>query len=239
MLGADIVTAEFDSASPPSCAVVDRHVKSVGYPLDASEGGDAVFPDEDTCGKSSWTLVDCTVDTANGTMTLEVDRPLKAGNAAEDRDIDTDSNIILAAWGDGFAYHKANRHSSKVDFKKNGAVAVGGQSLKDAGLIPKDATGSQLLQMSGYAVPGNETHYACAGFLIDVPEGGGPRQIVAAEPIIDLSTDAGKMLHHFVLYSCQKVCASPRSQARADKGCDVLRLSDKTAGRLSRVSLSG
>jgi hypothetical protein len=157
-----------------------------------------------TCGKSSWTLVGCVVDTTNGTISLEVDRPLAPGNAAEDREIRKGKNIMMAAWGDGFTYHSSKRKSITVDLEKNGPPAVGGQSLKEAGLIPKDATGSQLLSIRGYQIPAIDTIYACVGFYIDIPAKGAPRQIIAAEPVIDLSTPAGKMVHHFVLLSCLK-----------------------------------
>jgi hypothetical protein len=207
MLGADIVTAEFDGVSnSATCALADRHVKSVAYPLNSSDGGDAVYPDEDTCGTSDWTLVNCSVDVANGTMTLELDRSLAPGNRQEDREISKTRNVILTAWGDGFGYHAANRQTVTVDMTRNGREAVGGQSLKESGLIPKDVTGSQALIMKGYAVPGNDTTYACAGFLVDVPADGKPRQIVAVEPIVDLKTDVAAMVHHFVLSSCIKVC---------------------------------
>jgi hypothetical protein len=205
MIGADIVTAEFGpTTSPTNCSLVDRHVPSVSYPLDSAKGGDAVFPAPDTCGQSSWTLVGCVVDTVKGTITLEVDRPLVPGNAAEDREIRKGKNIMMAAWGDGFTYHSSKRKSISVDLEKNGPQAVGGQSMKEAGLIPKDATGSQLLSIRGYQIPASDTTYACAGFYIDVPAKEAPRQIIAAEPVIDLSTPAGKMVHHFVLSSCLK-----------------------------------
>lgn len=207
MLGADIATAIFDQASSSaSCTLADRHVKSFSYPLGSSNGGDPVYPEEDTCGGSDWKISDCKINLKDGSMSLELDRALKAGNRQEDRDIDKDINIILAAWGDGFGYHNANRLSIEIDMTKSGREAVGGISLKESGKIPKDATGSQILSIDGYAIPRNRTTYACSSYLMDIAAGGKGRQIVAVEPLIDTSTPAGRMVHHFVLQSCSRVC---------------------------------
>eukprot|EP00173_Palmaria_palmata_P004766 Plantae.Rhodophyta-Palmaria_palmata.ctg7190.p1 GENE.Plantae.Rhodophyta-Palmaria_palmata.ctg7190~~Plantae.Rhodophyta-Palmaria_palmata.ctg7190.p1 ORF type:complete len:212 (+),score=35.68 Plantae.Rhodophyta-Palmaria_palmata.ctg7190:94-729(+) len=206
MLGADIATAIFDQTSPSaSCTLADRHVKSVSYPLGSNIGGNAVYPDEDTCGGSDWKISDCKINLKDGSMFLELDRALKAGNRQEDRDIDKERNIILAAWGDGFRYHDSNRLSIEIDMTKSGKEAVGAISLEEAGKIPKDATGSQNLSIEGYAIPRNRTTYACSSYLMDVADGGKSRQVIAVEPVIDTTTPAGRMVHHFLLLSCSRV----------------------------------
>lgn len=104
MLGADIVTAEF--TGPAACALVNRHVPSVAVPLGSSTGGDAIFPEPDApCAAPSWALASCAVDAAAGSVTLEVDRPLAAANAAEDRPVVAGRNGLMYAYGDGFGYH--------------------------------------------------------------------------------------------------------------------------------------
>lgn len=104
MAGADIGTAEF--SAPTACTLVDRHVPSVAVPLAASAGGAAIFPEPDApCAAPSWALASCAVDAAAGSVTLEVDRPLAAANAAEDRPVVAGRNGLMYAYGDGFGYH--------------------------------------------------------------------------------------------------------------------------------------
>ncbi|KAK1867136.1 hypothetical protein I4F81_009645 [Pyropia yezoensis] len=95
MAGADIVTAEFGS-DPAACSLVNRHVPSAAVPLASSTGGDAIFPEPDApCDADRWSLAACAVDVAAATVTLEVDRPLAAANAAQDRP------VVLGAGGGG------------------------------------------------------------------------------------------------------------------------------------------
>jgi len=64
---------------------------------------------------------------------------------------------------------------------------------------------SQLLTMPNYTIPTNRTEYACMSFTADLPTNGtagGRRQIVAAEALVDRTSVAGRMVHHFLIYSC-------------------------------------
>lgn len=207
MLGADIVTGEFSGG--PTCRLVDRHVPSVAYPLGSTAGGGrGVFPEPDDCGTvPTWGLVGCTVEPATGTLTLEVSRDLAAGDPAQDRPIVPGRNIFLYAYGDGFSYHGARRKSVAVDLMETGPTATGDLGLAESGRLPADAVASQLLTMPNYTIPTNHTEYACASFTVDLPPagaGGGRRQVVAAEAVVDKTTEAGKMVHHFLIFSCAK-----------------------------------
>jgi len=209
MVGADIVTAEMTGDT--ECRLTNRHVPSVAYPLDVAAGGDAIFPKpDDTCDGSpdAWTLVACVVDAAAGTLTLEVDRPLAAANPAQDRPVVAGTNILMYAFGDGFGYHGVRRRSSSVDLTSTGRTAVAAGRLADSGRLPADATATQLLTVPAYAVSPNRTDYGCSSFEITLGGGGGGsgggRQIVAAEALIDMATDVGPLVHHFVLYSCER-----------------------------------
>lgn len=207
MLGADIVTGEFSGG--PTCRLVDRHVPSVAYPLGSTAGGGrGVFPEPDDCGTvPTWGLVGCTVEPATGTLTLEVSRDLAAGDPAQDRPIVPGRNIFLYAYGDGFSYHGARRKSVAVDLMETGPTATGDLGLAESGRLPADAVASQLLTMPNYTIPTNHTEYACASFTVDLPPAGagsGRRQVVAAEAVVDKTTEAGKMVHHFLIFSCAK-----------------------------------
>eukprot|EP00170_Pyropia_yezoensis_P007332 contig_30033_g7354 len=208
MLGADIVTGEFGDG--PTCRLVDRHVPSVAYPLGSSAGGGrGAFPEPDDCGSvPTWALVGCAVDPAAGTLTLEVSRDLAAGDPAQDRPIVPGRNVFLYSYGDGFAYHGARRKSVAVDLLANGPAATGDRGLEAAGRLPSDVVASQLLTMPNYLIPTNRTEYACASFTVDLPPAGSGagvrRQVVAAEAVVDKTTTAGKMVHHFLIFSCAK-----------------------------------
>lgn len=208
MLGADIVTGEFGDG--PTCRLVDRHVPSVAYPLGSSAGGGrGAFPEPDDCGSvPTWALVGCAVDPAAGTLTLEVSRALAAGDPAQDRPIVPGRNVFLYSYGDGFSYHGARRKSVAVDLLANGPAATGDRGLEAAGRLPSDVVASQLLTMPNYLIPTNRTEYACASFTVDLPPAGSGagvrRQVVAAEAVVDKTTTAGKMVHHFLIFSCAK-----------------------------------
>ncbi|GAB0493560.1 hypothetical protein MMPV_004845 [Pyropia vietnamensis] len=209
MLGADIVTGEFD-ASGQTCRLVDRHVPSVAYPLGSTAGGGrGAYPVPDDCGtKPTWALVGCAVEPASGSLTLEVSRDLAAGDPAQDRSIVAGRNIFLYAYGDGFSHHGARRKSVAVDLTETGLAATGDVSLSESGRLPSDVVASQLLTMPNYVIPTNRTEYACASFLVDMPPvgagGAGRRQVVAAEAVVDKTTAAGQMVHHFLIFSCSK-----------------------------------
>jgi len=208
MLGADIVTGEFGAAAATTCRLVDRHVPQVAYPLGSTAGGgEGVFPVEDDCGTvPTWALVACAIEPETGTMTLEVTRALAAGDPAQDRDIVAGRNILLFSYGDGFGYHGPRRRSVAVDLTKTGAQATGDRGLEEDGRLPPDVVASQLLTMPNYTIPTNRTEYACMSFTADLPTNlttGGRRQIVAAEAVIDKTSVAGMMVHHFLIYSCR------------------------------------
>lgn len=209
MLGADIVTGEFD-ASGQTCRLVDRHVPSVAYPLGSTAGGGrGAYPVPDDCGtKSTWALIGCAVEPATGTLTLEVSRDLAAGDPAQDRSIVAGRNIFLYAYGDGFSHHGARRKSVAVDLTETGPAATGDAGLAESGRLPSDVVTSQMLTMPNYVIPTNRTEYACASFTIDLPPAGaggaGRRQVVAAEAVVDKTTVAGQMVHHFLIFSCAK-----------------------------------
>jgi len=205
MLGADIVTAEMTGDG--ECRLTNRHVPSVAYPIGSSVGGDAIFPvPDDTCdgADDAWTLVSCTVDGAAGTITLEVDRPLAAVNPAQDRPVVAGRNILMYAYGNGFGYHGSRRYSTFVDLMGTGRTAVAAGLLSESGRLPSDATSSQTLRVPPYAVSPNRTDYACSSFEVDLGAGAAGRQIVAAEALIDTATAGGKLVHHFVLLSCER-----------------------------------
>lgn len=205
MVGADIVTAEFGS-DPAACTLVNRHVPSVAVPLDSSTGGDAIFPEPDApCAGETWRLSACAVDAAAGTVTMEVDRPLAAANAAQDRPVVAGRNVLMYAYGDGFGYHGGRRHGTEVDLTKSGGQAVATGGLAASGQLPADATASQLLTVPPYTISAERTDYACFSFEVELGAGpGGGRQIVAAEAVIDAASEAGKLVHHFVLLSCER-----------------------------------
>jgi len=207
MLGADIVTGEFATAGATTCRLVDRHVPQVAYPLGSTAGGgEGVFPVEDDCGTvPTWALVACTIEPETGTMTLEVTRDLAAGDPAQDRDIVAGRNILLFSYGDGFGYHGPRRRSVAVDLTKTGPQATGDRGLEEDGRLPPDVVASQLLTIPNYPIPTNRTEYACMSFTADLPTNlttGGRRQVVAAEAVIDKTSVAGKMVHHFLIFSC-------------------------------------
>eukprot|EP00170_Pyropia_yezoensis_P002353 contig_9856_g2357 len=207
MLGADIVTAEFGGSGGDgaACKLVDRHVPMVSYPLDSSEGGDAVFPVPDACpDKASWELASCVVDPSAGTLTLEVGRSLAAPDPSQDRDIVAGSNILMYAYGRGFGYHGAARQTVEVDLSATGAAAVQSGDLASTGGVPADADGEILLSMPDYNVSTNQTDYGCATFELPPPPPGQVLQVVAAEAVIDTKTAGGRLSHHLVLLSCTK-----------------------------------
>ncbi|GAB0493948.1 hypothetical protein MMPV_005236 [Pyropia vietnamensis] len=229
MLGADIVTAEFPAGAAAggssgsgsngsgsadgrrgrdmACALVDRHVPMVSYPLDSSVGGDAVFPVPDDCpDKESWVLAACAVDSSAGTLTLEVSRSLAAPDPAQDRTIVAGRNILMYAYGDGFGYHGAARQTFEVDLVKGKGKedAILSGDLFSTGGVPADADGEVLLTMPNYAVSNNETDYGCATFELPPPPSGREVQVVAAEAVIDTTTAGGRLAHHLVVLSCVK-----------------------------------
>eukprot|EP00168_Porphyra_purpurea_P009956 TRINITY_DN2444_c0_g1_i1.p1 TRINITY_DN2444_c0_g1~~TRINITY_DN2444_c0_g1_i1.p1 ORF type:complete len:756 (-),score=211.13 TRINITY_DN2444_c0_g1_i1:41-2308(-) len=207
MVGADIVTAEYGTAAAggANCSIVDRHVPMVAYPLLSDVGGDAVFPAPDDCPAiKSWSLVACGVDFTTGTMTLEASRSLAAPNPTQDRDIVAGRNILMYAYGDGFAYHGAARRSVEVDLTAGGASAVLAGDLVSTGALPADADDSILLTMPNYAVSTNRTDYACVTFEVEPPAPGTVKQMIAAEAIIDLATSGGRLVHHLGVVSCDK-----------------------------------
>jgi len=203
MLGADIVTAEMTGDG--ACTLTNRHVPSVAIPLDSAVGGDAIFPvPDEACAAPAWTLAACAVDAAAGTVTLEVDRPLAAANAAQDRPIVAGRNVLMYAYGDGFGYHGGRRHGTEIDLTSTGRVAVSAGSLAESGLLPADVSATQRLSVPAYPVSPNRTDYGCSSFEIELGPGAAGRQIVAAEPVIDLTTAAGKLVHHFIVLSCER-----------------------------------
>ena len=207
MVGADIVTAEYGSAAADgaNCEIVDRHVPMVAYPLGSGVGGEAIFPVPDDCPtKQSWVLIACSVDPTTGMMTLEASRSLAAPNPAQDRDIVAGRNILMYAYGDGFAYHGAARRSVEVDLTASGVSAALAGDLVSTGALPPDADDSILLTMPNYTVSTNRTDYACATFELDPPAPGTVQQMVAAEAVIDLATSGGRLVHHLVVLSCDQ-----------------------------------
>lgn len=193
MLGADVVTAQFTNAS--ACVITDRYVPFVPYPLiePDSNGDNTAFPLEDTCqDDGSWVLVNC--EKEEGSMVLEVTRPIDAHDI-QDRDITVGFNAMIYAYGESFMYHGGNRAGMHVHLRTEEGEGDG--QIQDP--LPDDVDGNFDIMATNYNVPGtSDTIYTCtsAVFPLDADD---TRMIVAAEPILNGTTD---LVHHLTLYLC-------------------------------------
>lgn len=190
MLGADIVTAHFETDVLDKCTITDRYVPFVASPLLQSP---AVFPEADECSESDWKLIACVRDPKKGTMTLEVKRTLSVTDNRQDRPILSGFTSVIHAYGDRFGYHGVNRHSTKV-------VLFSGENdpTPPTGL-PLDVHGHVEVRATTFRVPQSTTSRACT--TIRFPLGNdSSRMIVAMEPVINDKTRS--LVQHISLFLC-------------------------------------
>ncbi len=192
MLGADILTAQFEKDVLDNCTTTNRHVPFTAFPI--GEGNDNVFPVEDRCQSDrSWKLVSCTRDPNKRSFTLEVVRPMEA-TTDQDRAIGAGAQPMMYAYGvaGGVAYHHANRATKRVILVDNNGSYPATNNL----VLPDDITKSFTVQAGNYVVPNVSTTYACRTQKFNLAAGE-KLQMVAVENII------GEKAHHFIVYGCE------------------------------------
>jgi len=193
MLGADIFTAEFASGVLDNCTVKDRHVPFVPYPLTQAPGA---FPVEDSCQTDgSWTINSCVRNLQNGTITLDVKRPLMAVSP-QDRNVSAGDQVMMYAYGGStFMYHENKRGGARVVlFNADETFPA-----EAAPTLPDDVAANFSVIATNYSVPPG-TMYACTAALIPVPAGQ-KWYMVAARPVLK-AAKGRNMAHHFVAYLC-------------------------------------
>lgn len=203
MLGADILTAEFNATELNKCTIMDRYVPFVAFPIGEEPG---VFPEQDDC--QSWTLESCSRDPQRGTITLEVYRPLSSGSTSrggsrllaildnQDREVGSGVQSIMYAYGNGnFAYHTKNRGTMRMVLFNDDFTYPTGTILP----LSDDVTFNFSIVATNYTVP-PKTTYACTSALVPLLKSG-KRFMVAADPIIRSTSGANKA-HHLIAYAC-------------------------------------
>eukprot|EP00171_Calliarthron_tuberculosum_P017842 IDg17842t1 len=204
MLGADILTAEFEDGVLDKCSTKDRYVPFTAFPIGENP---RVFPNEDKC--QSWTLVSCVRDPAKGTVTLEVKRPAVATDS-QDRDIGSGEQSMMYAYGNGdFRYHSNERGTSRIILFN----ADGTYPAPDALALPKDISVSKSILATNYTVPAKTT-YTCTSALVELPASG-KLYMVAGDPVIQSISGANKA-HHLIAYACKDTPLGRKYNQTAD-----------------------
>ncbi len=190
MLGADIVTAQFDMAVLDNCRIKNRHVPFTAFPL--GSGRDTVYPVEDTCqSERSWKLMSCSRDPGAKTLTLEVRRPMEAVTD-QDRSIGVGAQPIMYAYGvaGSVGYHRSNRATKRVILvNKDGSYPKTNKLV-----LPDDIEETFTMQADKFLLPARRTTYACTAKKVRLT--GEKMYMVAAENIVE------KHAHHFLVYGC-------------------------------------
>lgn len=195
MIGADIVTAQFEAGAMNSCIIVDRYVPFVAYPWNEAP---TIFPLPDDCPEPDWTLVSCQRNGLGATV-FEVTRPLSVNDDKQDRAILPGDSNVLHAYGGQFGYHGPNRNSAKIRLYSEEGEENDHGTANSQGYLPSDIDGYFDLNATDYHVPAQLTTYACTTKRIPLPLGRN-FMIIGGEPLLNNVT--GFMVHHFIVYLC-------------------------------------
>ncbi len=192
MLGADIVTAQFDRSVLNVCSKKNRHVPFAPFPI--GDGINRVFPAENRCQSDvSWKLVSCAREPATNKLTFEVQRPMQAVTH-QNRAISPGAQPVMYAYGlaKSVAYHSANRATKRVILvRKDGSYPP-----PDRALLPDDIVKSFTIQADKYLVPSTRTTYVCTSRKMNLTKGE-TLYMVAATNIVE------EKAHHFIVYGCE------------------------------------
>lgn len=198
MVGADIVTAEFDDNVNDSCTITDRYVPFTASPL---RNPPSLFPEPDECSESDWNLIACSRNETSGVMVLEVNRSLSVTDVRQDRTILPGLSSILGAYGKTFEYHGANRQSAKIKL-------FGDEDINELRGLPNNINGHVEIRAKSFQVPTSATTYACTSDVVplnkviksDISIVEEPAMIIAVEPVIN--DEATAMVQHISLFLC-------------------------------------
>lgn len=190
MLGADIVTADFENGNFSSCSITDRYVPFVAYPLTEAPGP---FPFPDDCEDSDWKLLNCQRNPSTGVVVFEVERPLTAADFSQDRSIPPGQNAILHAYGSAFVYHGPRRKSTAIRLYEEEGVVVNDE-------LPNDVDGFIDVFSTNYTIPSRRTTYACTSMALMPEDSQELRTVVAIDPMIE--ERSSRYVHHITVYLC-------------------------------------
>lgn len=193
MRGADLLSAHFNGTD---CKIADRYGPFVPSPRRGLPG--SVLAPIDTDGKNVWNVTKCERFT-NGTLLLEVTRPL-AVTSEFDREIFGGETRFLHAYGKGnFSYHGAAKASSGIVLleKDNRTVPLQQPAPADA----DDVAGKVVFTSEKIVLEGptyaHSSNFTCFTKKFNKPDAS---MIVAAEANVNSAA-----VTRVVLYGCEDV----------------------------------